>query len=180
MNEETRPANGNARNEHELQFYYNRDARLAKASERVRALYDGQPKRKIAFFSSLTDTKPKAAMFISIVVMCLMILFISNMTSGGNDGNLAGNTISAHVMRYNGASFIVLKKQRLRADAWADIVDISMARPDAEKSKLSSKQIVFTTAETEEFRWTLPFETPRLIFFLSAGNDTQRLAVTSD
>ena len=132
MIEETKLADENNITERELHFYYNREDRLAKASDRVRMLYNNQPVRRFAMFSSLTDSKPKAAMLAAIVVMCLVILFITYLFPSSGK-NLAGNAVSASVMRYNGASFIVLKKKVVSSKAWTGIVDVAVSEANAEK-----------------------------------------------
>lgn len=168
--EETRPVNFKKISEAELHFYYNRDARLAKASPRVRALYEGTPQRRFAFFSSLTDSKPKALLFTSIVVMCLMILFITYLVPDAAP-RFAGNAISISVMRYDGASFVVLKKKAMRRTALKGIIDVSIMRPGVENTVISSRQIVLTSDAEEEFRWNIPGDAPELIFYLHAEKE---------
>ncbi|MDR2481844.1 MAG: hypothetical protein LBD07_06125 [Spirochaetaceae bacterium] len=177
--EETRIVDEKNITERDLHFYYNREERLNKASERVRALYEDMPKRKFSLFSSLTDSKPKAAMFISIIVMCLMMLFITKfLPDTGSD--LSGNAVSIHVMRYNGSSFVVLKKTAAAKDPWTGIVDVITSNPDSDDAGILSRQIVFTSLETEEFRWSIPLEAKELRFFLQAGAGTAAIRVKSE
>jgi hypothetical protein len=59
----------------EIHFRYNREERLARAPVRVRQFYEKPTKKKrFGFFTSLVDTRPKAMLFISIVVICAIIL----------------------------------------------------------------------------------------------------------
>ncbi|MDR0527852.1 MAG: hypothetical protein LBG79_08600 [Spirochaetaceae bacterium] len=159
-------------NKNEIHFYYNREKRLEKASQRVRDLYETQPRRRFAFFSSLTDTKPKAFTFIAIVIMSLMILFVTYLVPDSST-RLGKNEISISVMRYNDSSFIVLKKKALRS-AKTGIVDVVITPKGAAQENgktLVKRQIVFDKSETEEFRWNVPIDAPEFVFYLQLGDE---------
>ena len=54
-------------NTDEITYYYNREARLAKAPQSVRDLYNEDPPKRAGLFRSLVNTKSKKFTFISIV-----------------------------------------------------------------------------------------------------------------
>lgn len=164
--------------ESELHFYYDREHRLEHASERVRELYENRPLRRFGMFSSLTDTKPKAAMFVSIVVMCLMILFATYMLPG-NGKTLVGNTVQASVMRYEDSSFIVLKKKAGRG-AKTGLVDITVSLPAGDNTRTDSFTVAFTNEPEEEFRRRVPFEGRELHFLLRMGDKTTSITAVSE
>jgi hypothetical protein len=58
-------------------FYYSRERRLANAPKRVRDWNNAPPPKKATLFRSLTDTKPKALMLITIAALCAIILFMT-------------------------------------------------------------------------------------------------------
>ena len=176
---ESKPVDENKAGKDSLYFYYNRDERLAKASDRVRALYENTPRRAFSLLTSLTDSKPKAALFISIIVMCLMILFVTYLAPGSGT-SLAGNRVTAQAMRFNGSSFIVLKKEMTGKRAWLGAVDVAVSNPDSPETRTFSRQIVFTSEKTEEFRWFVPFESRELFFFLQCGTETISFRVFSE
>jgi len=192
---------GNDNNEEsELIFHYNRARRLEKASQRVRDLYD-KPIKKPTLFSSLTDSKPKAAMFTVIVAMCLLILFFTFLMPAKNT-SLGGNSVAVSAMRYNGSTFIVLKKEAQKKEAYTGIVSVQSVgggnsggvNVNAENAagggesaggggggeKIYNNTIVFSDVKSEEFRWTLPFESPALKIFLQAGPDSISVDVKSE
>jgi hypothetical protein len=178
--EETRIADESKITEKDLHFYYNRDERLAKASARVREFYEPRTK-KFGLFSSLTDSKPKAALFTVIVVMCLMILFTTYLLPDSKH-ELAHSVIDASAMRYNNLSFIVLKKESKKKDAYKGLVAVTISPVEilansGGKTKLYNHTVVFSETKAEEFRWSIPIEANELLFLLQAGIDTTSFRV---
>ncbi|MDR2865002.1 MAG: hypothetical protein LBV68_05275 [Spirochaetaceae bacterium] len=165
-----------------LHYYYNRAERIEKASPQVRALYENPPHPKKTLLSSLTDSKPKAALFTVIIVMCLMILFMTYLLPE-NQTTLDGNSITISSIRGNDSScFVVLKKQSNKKNAFTGIVTASVSPADNPvgndgKAKFHNYTIVFTAAEKEEFRWKIPFDSQKLVFFLQAGTHTTSFRV---
>jgi hypothetical protein len=171
--EETRIADESKITEKDLHFYYKREERLAKASARVRELYEVRPK-KFGLFSSLTDSKPKAALFTAIVIMCLMILFTTYLLPDSKY-EIAGNIVNASAMRYNNTSFVVLKKESKKKNAYEGLVAVTVSpaeTPANGRANLYNHTVVFDESATEEFRWSVPIETNELLFFLQAGANT--------
>jgi hypothetical protein len=60
----------------DIVYYYSRERRLGRASPRVRALYKETPKPRFGLFSSLVDSRPKAMLFATIVLICVIILLL--------------------------------------------------------------------------------------------------------
>jgi hypothetical protein len=59
----------------ELHYYYSREKRLKNAQGRISRRYE-PPSRKSGFFRSLTDTAPKLMLFITIAVLCVIIVVL--------------------------------------------------------------------------------------------------------
>jgi hypothetical protein len=174
--EETRMADESKITEKDLHFYYKREERLAKASARVREFCETRPNKKFALFSSLTDSKPKAALFTVIVIMCLMILFTTYLLPDSKY-EIGSNIVAASAMRYNNASFIVLKKEAKKKNAYNGLVTVTISPAETQaggdsRTKLYNHTVVFGETGTEEFRWSIPLETNELLFFLQAGTGT--------
>jgi len=171
---ENRIADDNKVTEKDLVFYYSREKRLEKASPRVQALYDDQPKKRLALFSSLVDSKPKALLFTSIVVICLLILFLTYLAPQGSSADIGSNGIAVSALKYDGVTFIVLKKTRLKNDAWAGLVDMNVSAGGAASY---NRAVFFSDEQTEEFRFSLPYESDELLFSLQAGPDTLNIRI---
>jgi hypothetical protein len=59
----------------DINFYYSREKRLENAQDRIKRRYE-PPSRKGGFFRSLTDTAPKLMLFITIAVLCVVIVIL--------------------------------------------------------------------------------------------------------
>ncbi|MDR0551136.1 MAG: hypothetical protein LBG72_03855 [Spirochaetaceae bacterium] len=172
---ETLPIDEKAARTEELHFYYSRERRLAKAPPEVRALYEQQPRHRFGLFRSLTDSKPKALLFTTIVVMCLMILFMTYLMPESRQKTLGNAALEISALRYGGATFIVIKKTIIpknKAPVYAGIVDISVYPENEDVERTAKRQIVFTGEDTEEFRFSVPFESAALKVFAQAGADS--------
>jgi hypothetical protein len=180
-NEDTREINEANTPEAGLHFHYNREERLARATDRVRALYDGTAQIKHGFFHSLVDSKPKATMMTVIVIMCLLILFMTYLYP--SDGRLLdGNALSCSAMRYDNACFIALTKERKHKNAYTGLVSITVSPTSGRASASATHAVVFTDAPNEDFRWSFPLaslgEARELQFVAEAGNQTASFHVT--
>ncbi|MDR3325004.1 MAG: hypothetical protein LBS82_03310 [Spirochaetaceae bacterium] len=178
--EETRNADEAKITEKDVLFYYNREARLAKASPRVRALYEDAPKKRFGLFSSLTDSKPKAALLGAILVICLVILFLTYVAPDAG-ASIAGNKVSVRAMRFNGASFMVLTKVAARG-AYTGVVTVTVSplSGGAGAGRSFTHSVVFTEAKSEEARWSAPLESEELLISLAAGADVGSFRVKTD
>jgi hypothetical protein len=164
-----------------LTFYYSRERRLAKAPEAVRALYNDDAK-KSGFIRSLVDTKGKQATFFSIIVLCVLILFLSFFTSAG-EKKFMGNVLAATALRVpdaneSGVTYIVLTKEAVKGkQPRSGIVDMFVyldapAAPNTAASTLWAGSIVFTEAPLEEFRFAVPGNARALALTLSSGDES--------
>jgi hypothetical protein len=61
----------------DLTYYYDRERYLENAPSQVRTMREAGRPRKGGFLRSLTDTKPKLLLFITIAVLCAAILIIN-------------------------------------------------------------------------------------------------------
>ncbi|GHU73442.1 hypothetical protein FACS189450_13230 [Spirochaetia bacterium] len=174
------PLTENNNSEGEMVFYYSREHRLAKAPQSVRDLYKETAPAKFNLLRPLISTKPKAVMFISILIITVMSIFTSIWYHAGDGpgGSLGGNTISASALRYEGTTIVVLKKKVQGRDSpYTGTVNI-MVSPVLKKGKGSASPVVepyrisFTQKTEEEYRFALPFEDEEVLFYIQGGDNS--------
>jgi hypothetical protein len=168
----------------DLTFYYSREHRLAKAPESVRALYEKQPP-KGGLFRSLTDTKGKQATLVSIVVLCVLILFLSFFTNAGVP-KFEGSAITVSAIRMtedgvSGTTYIVLKKEAVKnKDAFSGMVQIDVFAQENTLIAIWQSTVVFTEEAQEEFRFAIPGAAPQLLVTLSSEKETWSAQVKAE
>jgi hypothetical protein len=165
--------------EGKLTFYYSREKRLEKAPQAVRDLYN-QKKPRFSLIGPLVATKGKAILFITMLLICVTLLLISVLDTD-EAYNLEGNRITVQAVKHEGAIIVLIKKslakkrfgKPIAASAYTGTVDIGaspqQAAPNGENSespRIFMHRIFFTTQDTEEFRFTLPFDSDSVIMVL--------------
>ncbi|MDR2842281.1 MAG: hypothetical protein LBV52_03660 [Spirochaetaceae bacterium] len=176
---ETRIKDDSKISEKDLVFYYSREERLKKAPQCVRDLYEAQPVKRFAFFRSLVDTRTKAFMFISIIAICLVVLAMTYLVPQKTGKELLGNEITASAIRYDGATFVVIKKTIKKIGAYTGIVDVNIASIANGKNQYDS-EIFWTDAAEEEARYRLPFNANEISIQMQAKDKTVNLNIKSD
>jgi len=101
----------------EIVFHYSRSARLAKASERVRQLADEGKQRKPTLFGTLTATKPLAFLFLAIIMLSVTAAVMGFLLPPENRIEIAGNRFTVSAFRYQGSTYVVIKKAAPRPGA---------------------------------------------------------------
>ncbi|MDR2028203.1 MAG: hypothetical protein LBP93_01550 [Treponema sp.] len=170
-----KPAAGAEKAEQELVFYYSRARRLERASQTVRELNDPAPVRRPTLFGTLTATKPLTFLFMSMVILVAGILITSYFSSREERPALGGNSLTLSAMRFEGSSYIVIKKTvPEKTEAYTGIVDIAVSlyvKPGEEypgELPLANRRIYFSPEPEEEYRMTVPFEARELLFVMRA------------
>jgi hypothetical protein len=175
----------------ELTFYYSREHRLSHAPPELRKKYEeGWPPKplKTGFFKSLTDTTPKKMLFGTIVVMCVVIIFMGyGLPSGLSSGapRFEGNSITATAVRAVEEDspvrvYMVIEAKALDAGkTWSGPVEAAVfAESDAAKP-LWHKTIVFSGEPKEEFRFAIETEERGLILRLESEAQNVDLKITA-
>jgi hypothetical protein len=166
-----------------LVFYYSRARRLERASPAVRALNEASPERRPGLFKTLTATKGLTFLFIS-VVLSVAILYLGVFLRRDRAQALGGNSLSFSALRFEGSSYIVLKKSAPpNKEAYAGVVDMAISA--AEKTgtgnpPLANRSVIFSTEAEEEFRFVVPFEAPELLILLRVGEEYGNYKVKAD
>jgi hypothetical protein len=180
----------NVRNDN-MVFYYNRENRLAKAPQAVRDLYKEQPKQKFSLFRPLLSSKPLTLMFISIVILCLVILAVSNMGLLGDSYVLDGNQLSVRAVKFEGTIIVMVDKTIKKNGmarffdsdpAYTGPVDIAvqpLIKNDVffEPDDIFLHRIFFTLEPQEYYRFSIPFFTEELALVFKSEKGTLTLTV---
>ncbi|MDR2759161.1 MAG: hypothetical protein LBB78_07270 [Spirochaetaceae bacterium] len=182
-----KPAAGKENAEQELVFYYSRERRLERASPVVRELNDTTPVRRPTLFRTLTATKPLTFLFMSIVILVIGVFITSYFFSKDDRSVLGGNSLSLSAMRFEGSSYIVIKKNiPEKTEAYTGVVDMAISvyvRSGEEypgELPLANRRVYFSPEAEEEYRITVPFEARELLFLMRAGEEYLSLRVKTE
>jgi len=163
-----------------LTFYYNRERRLAKAPKEVQDIYNETKQTRFGLFSALVADKPRRALFVVIILLCVLIILLSRIgffdTSYILDNNKIEITRAAH---FEETTIIILKKTARNESAFTGAVDIVVTVPLAQQEELDitnkyfSHRIYFTREKEEVYRFAAPFNDPQLLMVLQNDRDSR-------
>ena len=186
----SRPDNGkDPYGEDQLVFHYDRQRRLEKAPDAVKALYAApEKKRRFGFFRSLVGDRPRRMLFFVIIMMCLLIFILSTLGKFDNLYSLEGNKIEAEASIYEGSSIIVLTKTietgEDTEDTYYGAVDIAVspvsqntASSNIEDYSVFYHRIFFNPENEESYRFVVPFDTPELLMVLQTERNELSLKI---
>jgi hypothetical protein len=166
-----------------LTYYYSREHRLAKAPQSVRDLYNEAPKKRGGLFRSLLDSKPKAMLFASIVILCVAILFLTTFGYTGSDYELDGNKLSVQAVKFEGAVIGAVRKSINKNFAgritspYTGAVSIAVMTPDTLPEDIFYHRIFFTLESQEQFRFSVPFDSDELTFFFQTEKKSLNMTI---
>jgi len=151
----------------ELVFYYNRERRLEKAPQIVKDLYANPVKKqnRLNLLRPLIADKPRAMLFVTILVLCAVILVLSLLGYFSNSYSLEGNKIEISGNAFEGTTLVVLRKTVNSKTAYTGTVDIAVSvpvQPD-EEMPLFYHRVYFTLEQEEVYRFVVPFDSPELL-----------------
>ena len=161
-----------------ITYHYNRETRLEKAPQAVRDLYKVEPKKRFGLFRTLTGSKPRAILFYTIIVMCLIIYMFSRFGLLGSTHNLGGNEISIQAIQYEETVIMALRKSVRRTavsffnQAYTGAVTIVvMPAEDAQAEIAFYHRIFFTDNDEEQFSFAVPFNDVELLVAFETERD---------
>ncbi|GAB1481262.1 hypothetical protein MASR2M78_00770 [Treponema sp.] len=158
----------------DLVFHYSRSARLERASEAVRRLNDTTPRKKPNLLSSLAATKPLAFLFLAIIMLSATALVTSLLLPSDNEGELGNNKLTVSAFRYEGSTYLALKKQAGKKNVYTGPVQMAIAA-EGSSANPEIQTIVFKEAPKEEFRRALSFEADTILVLLQMGDQRRSL-----
>ena len=97
-------------NPEDVVYHYNREHRLGKAPKAVQELYIAEGKRRFGIFKSLTDSKPKIMMLISIIFILMLMMTFSFLGITGGAHKIDGLELEVLGIKVEGNIVIALKK----------------------------------------------------------------------
>jgi len=151
----------------ELVFYYNRERRLEKAPQIVKDLYANPVKKQNRFnlLRPLIADKPRAMLFVTILLMCAAILIFSMFGYFGGSYTLEGNKIEISGNASEGTTLVVLRKSIKSKTPYSGAVDIAISVPvqSDEDMPLFYHRVFFTLEQEEVYRFVVPFDSPELL-----------------
>ncbi len=156
--------------ERDLVFHYSRERRLERAPEEVRRLNSKTPFRKPNLFRTLTANKASAFLFLAIIMLSLTTLVTAFLVPGDDVGTLAGNKVSLSALRFQGTTYLALKKTG-RPTAYSGAVDLLVGPESGEADSILPLNVLFTPREEEEFRLAVPGDRETLSVILQAAGE---------
>ena len=168
----------------ELTFYYDRERRLARAPQSVREFYVSEKPKRFGFFSSLVSTKPKAILFLTILLICVTILLLSVTGHFDRSYMLEGNRLMISGQRYQGATILTINKS-IRSENIRNVhtgaVDVAVAPvTEDDDFPVFFHRLFFTLEPEEEYSFVVPFDTPELVLILQTARSTLQLILRPD
>jgi hypothetical protein len=171
--------NGNVNGKEELTFYYNRERRLEKAPQSVKDLYDeNKRKSRSGLIKVLVADKPRAFVFFTILIMSAVILILSLLNYTDGSYLLDGNKLEINGIKYEGMSIMAIKKTRKNTEtAYSGVIDIAVspAVQEGEEFPVFYHRVFFSMDNEEEYRFTVPFDSPELLMILQTEKNTLKI-----
>jgi len=170
--------------EGELNFYYSREKRLAKAPQGVKDLYKTEKKYSgFNLLRPLIADKPRATLFFTIVILCIIILLFSVLGYFNSSFSLDGNKLEISGVRYEGTTIVVVKKTVNGSSAHTGAVDIAVSpvvQTEDEQYPVFYHRVFFSLETEETYRFVVPFESPELVMVLQTEKSTLKIKVNID
>jgi len=177
----SRPDNAKVRQE-ELNFYYSRENRLAKAPKHVQELYKEKKQSRFGFLGVLIADRPRKILFFSIILLCAMIWVFSFLGYFDFSYNLDGNIINVSASVYEGATVVVIKKTVKSKDAYTGAVDMAVSVPVLQPEDdfpVFYHRLFFSLDKEERYSFAVPFESPELLIALQTEKNSLNLKVSA-
>ncbi len=175
-------------------YYFSHERRVENAPEEVQDFINRKvktPKVFAPFMTSLRSFTPimpsgkaNLVMLGGIAVLFAVIIIINLVINRQTQYTLEGNTISASAIRYEGKTFIVIKKQAETADAYTGAVEMAVSRQKPASadaaSPIHTSRLYFLPEKNEEFRVSAPEEIENLLIFMRAAEEQVAIQITAD
>jgi len=172
-------SNENVNVDGELTFYYNRERRLEKAPQAVRDLYDENKKiNRSGLIKVLVADKPRAMVFFTILIMTGVILILSLSNKIGDSYSLDGNKLEINGIKYEGMTIFAIRKTRKNIkNVYSGVIDIAVSPvvQEGEKFPVFYHRVFFSMENEEDYRFTVPFDSPELLMVLQTDKNTLKI-----
>jgi hypothetical protein len=167
---------------YEVEFRYSHERRLERASKTVQE-FNTQGIKRSSILGSLTATRSHKMLLISIVVLCVAISVITKIINNKDASDIGGNGLAISAMRYEGKTFVVIKKTAKKTGAYTGLVDVAISQDAAKAAKdktgakraagsIFTEKIYFMPEASEDFRISVPVEIENLLLLLQAESES--------
>jgi len=185
----SKPDGPNKAAEENLVFYYNRERRLEKAPQAVKDLYNkDKPEGRFNLLRPLIADKPRATVFFTIILVCVMTVIVTLLNKTGNVYSLDGNGIVITGTRFEGTTIVVLTKtvKKKAGNAYTGAVDIAVSYHvngvennggvvNDEDYPVFYHRIFFSMEPSEEYRFAVPFDSPEQLLILQTEKSALKI-----
>lgn len=165
-------------NNESMTFYYNRERRLASAPKGVQDIYKENKPSRFALFSVLVADKPRMALFLTIVILCAVIIILSRIGIFDTSSVLSGNKIEISGTLFEETTIILIKKITRNAEAYTGAVDVAVSvphQPGEEQNHIFTHRIYFSLENEEIYRFAVPFNSEELLIVLQSDKSEIQL-----
>jgi len=174
----------NEREGEKLNFHYSREHRLANAPQSVRDLYNKENQTvKFSLLKPLVADKPRAMLFFSIIVLCVIIITVSLLGFLDNNHSLDGNKLMIKGTGFEDTTIIVLRKTvSNKNQSYSGAVDIAVSEVSGENGDYTVfyHRIFFTMEPDEEYRFIVPFNSPQLVMVIQTEKNALKIPLKVD
>ncbi|MCL2208630.1 MAG: hypothetical protein FWC19_01045 [Treponema sp.] len=179
----SKPYNENS--DETIVYHYSREHRLASAPQAVKDLYkEDKNDSKFNLLKPLIADKPRAMLFASIIILCVIIIAVSYLGFLDRDHLLDGNKLVIKGTGYEETVIIVIKKTTSNKNPYSGAVDIAVsgAAQSGEDGDFPVfyHRIFFTIESDEEYRFVVPFALPQLAMVLQTEKSTLNVSLKVD
>ena len=150
-------------------YYYSREHRLQRASQKVRDFNASFGKKPPNVFATLTSTRSNTLLLITIMIMCVFIAIMNKITRQLSTYNLAGTVISAQAQRSGNSTYIEISKTGSAYKGAVSIACAARSKPDAPQIQT----VFFTADEKETFYLSFPFQDSQILLLLQTDTEEQ-------
>lgn len=159
----------------DVTFYYSRERRLNSAPDPVVKLNSGMFGQRSGFFRSLVATKSLAFLFLAILMLSATAIVMSILLNQEDNRQLLGNSFTVEAFRFQGSTYIAIKKHAQSQDAYTGALDIAVSPVIQEKVSenmpIHIQKLVIGVSKDEEYRFSIPFEAEKLVVLLQCKSD---------
>jgi hypothetical protein len=163
----------------DLVFRYSREDRLKRSSEAVRKLNDPALRKRPSLIQTLVPNRASAFLLLGIFMLASTVVVTRLLVPPRNKADVAGNRLTLTAFRFQGGTYLALKKHVFTEKAYQGPVDVVVTGGD-KREAISTRRIVFAPAVEEDFRFAVDGEHEMIEAAVSAGPSRAILKTETD
>jgi len=166
-----------------ITFYYSRERRLANAPKEVQDLYKETKPNRLGLIGPLVADRPRRILFFMIILLCLTILMLSRLGFFDTTYIIEGNKIEISGTGFEGVSIMILRKtihNRTAVYSGAVNIAVSPVVQPGEDYSVFYHRVFFSLENEEEYRFSVPFDSPELLLVLQTEKSSLNINVKVD